>query len=69
MADAAYVITSQPISFSGKFLLDEAVLRAVGKTEADMKAEYSVDKEAEVYMLKPGYWHKEIEPGCGLAKL
>jgi citronellol/citronellal dehydrogenase len=42
MSDAAHAVLTQPVDYSGKFLIDEDVLRAAGVTDFDP------------YAVKPG---------------
>lgn len=46
MADAAHVILTRPISFTGRFCIDDETLREAGVTDL---SSYAVDPDAELY--------------------
>jgi citronellol/citronellal dehydrogenase len=51
VADAAYLILTKPVSFSGNFLIDDEVLRAHGMTEFDhYNNDPSVDLEPDLFL-------------------
>ena len=48
MADAAYAIMCQPVSWSGNFTIDEAVLRAQGISDMAMYASVPGNKDMAI---------------------